>query len=145
MSEAQQPMSPDAITVEVVVAAPIDRAWEAWTAPEHITKWCFASDDWEAPRAESDLRTGGKFVTIMAAKDGSAKFDFGGEFTDVVPQERADYRMGDGRRAHVRFAHEEGGVRVTETFEIEHENPAEMQRAGWQAILENFKKYAESL
>jgi uncharacterized protein YndB with AHSA1/START domain len=138
-------MSAKTITVETVVRAPVEKVWAAWTEPEHITRWCHASDDWEAPRAESDLREGGTFVTVMAAKDGSTSFDFGGVFTKVVPHERIEYRMGDGREVQIAFAPADGGVRVTETFAMESLNSEELQRSGWQAILDNFKKHAESL
>lgn len=132
-----------AITVETVVNAPVERVWECWTAPEHITKWAFAQDDWEAPHAENDVRTGGKFLTRMAAKDKSAAFDFTGVYTDVKKHERIAYDMSDGRHVDILFEKTPGGVRVSETFDPESENSAEVQRAGWQAILDNFKAYAE--
>lgn len=134
---------PIAITVDAVVNAPIEKVWRAWTAPEHIVQWAFASDDWESPAAESDVRVGGTFKTVMAAKDKSASFDFTGMFTVVVPHERIEYDMSDGRHVTTTFAQTPDGVRVTETFDPEHENSEEMQRAGWQAILDNFKKHAE--
>jgi uncharacterized protein YndB with AHSA1/START domain len=134
------------ITVSVTINAPLQRVWDLWTAPEHIVKWCFASDDWEAPRAENDLRVGGRFTTRMQAKDGSAGFDFGGTYTEVEPHAAIAYEMGDdGRKVRVVFAEEGGRTTVTESFDPENENPAEMQRAGWQAILENFRTHAESV
>jgi uncharacterized protein YndB with AHSA1/START domain len=108
-------------------------------------KWAFASADWEASRAENDVRVGGRFLTHMQAKDGSVGFDFTGAYTDVVPHSRMAYKMDDGRAVSITFEETPEGVRVTETFELENENPEEMQRGGWQAILENFKKHAESL
>lgn len=126
-----------------MVKAPIEKVWETWTQPEHITKWAFASSDWEAPRAENDLRTGGKFLTRMQAKDGSSGFDFGGIYTNVEPHKKIEYVMGDGRRVSVDFAETAGGVQITQSFDPESENSEEMQRAGWQAILDNFKSYTE--
>lgn len=138
------PASAKAITVETTVFSPMDRVWSCWNDPAHITQWAFASDDWEAPRAENDLRVGGKFVTVMAAKDGSASFDFNGIYTIVEEHAHIAYTMEDGRTVRVDFLATNGGVTVTETFEMENENSEEMQRAGWQAILEQFKKHAES-
>jgi len=132
------------ITVKSVIKAPMTKVWECWNKPEHITKWAFASDDWEAPHAENDVRTGGKFTTTMAAKDKSASFDFAGIYTNVKNNELIEYDMSDGRHVKVEFAELPEGVQVTETFDPENENPPEMQRTGWQSILDNFKKYTES-
>lgn len=132
------------ITIQTTITLPPEKVWEYWTGPEHIVKWAFASDDWEAPRAENDVRVGGRFVTVMAAKDGGTSFDFSGVYTVVVPAERLEYEMGDGRNVTVQFERVEGGTKVTQTFDPEDTNPIEMQRAGWQSILDNFKKYAES-
>ncbi|MFA9262517.1 MAG: SRPBCC family protein [Undibacterium sp.] len=129
------------ITVEVIVPEEKSKVWAAWTLPEHVTRWCFASDDWCAPRAENDLQVGGKFVTRMEAKDGSAGFDFGGEYTAVDPESRIEYVMEDGRKVSITFERVENGCRVIEMFDPENENPTEMQRSGWQSILENFKRY----
>lgn len=134
-----------AITVETIVNAPIEKVWDSWSQPEHITKWCQASDDWHAPHAENDLRTGGNFSTTMAAKDGSFSFDFGGTYTDVQPYSLIAYGLGDGRKVSISFTKEIEGTKVTETFDPEETNPIEMQRGGWQAILDNFKKYTETL
>ncbi|GAA4315497.1 SRPBCC family protein [Mucilaginibacter gynuensis] len=134
-----------AITVETIVNAPIEKVWDSWSQPEHITKWCQASDDWHAPHAENDLRTGGNFSTTMAAKDGSFSFDFGGTYTDVQPYSLIAYGLGDGRKVSITFTKEIEGTKVTETFDPEETNPIEMQRGGWQAILDNFKKYTEAL
>jgi uncharacterized protein YndB with AHSA1/START domain len=131
------------ITVETLVHAPLEKVWTYWTEPKHVTQWNAASDDWHCPRGESDLRVGGTFVYRMEAKDGSSGFDFGGTYTDVVPHERIAYVMGDGRRVDVSFKQEGEAVRVTETFDAESENSVEMQKSGWQAILERFKKYVE--
>ena len=132
------------ITVTIIVDAPIEKVWDSFTKPEHIVGWAFASDDWEAPMAENDVTVGGKFKTVMAAKDGSASFDFSGVYTLVTPNKQLDYDMDDGRHASLYFTETSEGVKVTETFDPENENPEEMQRKGWLSILENFKKYTES-
>lgn len=133
------------ITVEATINAPVTKVWEVWTLPEHITKWCNASDDWHAPRAENDLRAGGRFTTRMEAKDGSFGFDFGGVYDEVMSNKLISYTIDDGRRTIIIFSPAGSETKVTETFEAETQNPVEMQRGGWQAILNNFKKYAESV
>jgi uncharacterized protein YndB with AHSA1/START domain len=133
-----------AITVEAVIHAPIEKVWECWTKPEHIVQWAFASDDWEAPAAENDVRVGGTFKTVMAAKDKSKSFDFTGTYTNAREQELIEYDISDGRHVKVQFEEIPNGVQITETFEMEKTNPEDKQRSGWQAILDNFKKYAES-
>ena len=135
---------PATITVQSVVKAPIEKVWEFWTKPEHVVHWAFASDDWEAPAAENDLRVGGRFKTTMAAKDKSTSFDFTGVYTSVKEHELIEYDIDDGRHVKVEFAELPEGVKITETFGPENENPEEMQRSGWQAILDNFKKHAEA-
>lgn len=131
------------ITIETTVNAPIEKVWAYWNEPEHITQWAFASDDWEAPSAENDIRTGGKFKTVMAAKDKSSSFDFTGVYTNVVPNELIEYDMEGGRHVKTEFSVVPEGVKIVETFEMENENSEEKQREGWQAILNNFKKYTE--
>jgi uncharacterized protein YndB with AHSA1/START domain len=131
------------ITVETFVAAPIEKVWNSWTEPEHITHWNFASDDWQCPTAANDLRVGGKFSSRMEAKDGSGGFDFGGNYIAVEPHKHIAYVMDDGRKVEITFEEQDNGVRVTEIFDPESENPLEMQRGGWQTILDNFKKYVE--
>jgi len=132
------------ITVETSVKAPIEKVWNVWTTPEHIMQWNNASPDWHTPKAENDLRKGGKFVSRMEAKDGSFGFEFWGIYDEVDHLALISYTMGDGRKAEVSFSAEGNQTKITETFEAESENPIEMQKAGWQAILDNFKKYAES-
>jgi uncharacterized protein YndB with AHSA1/START domain len=132
------------ITVETTISAPIGKVWEFWTKPEHIVNWAFASDDWEAPSAENDVRVGGKFRTVMAAKDKSTSFDFTGTYTAVKEQSLIEYDLDDGRHVRVQFHEIPDGVYITGSFEPENENPEDMQRSGWQAILDNFKKYVES-
>jgi uncharacterized protein YndB with AHSA1/START domain len=132
------------ITVKASVKAPVEKVWKYWNEPQHITRWCAASDDWHAPKAENDLRVGGNFSTTMAAKDGSMSFDFGGVYTQVETNKRIEYTIGDGRKVSIVFTAAGAETRIEETFEAEGTNPVEMQRAGWQAILDNFKKYTES-
>lgn len=132
------------ITVETLVRAPLARVWQAWNTPADIEKWNAAQDDWHTTDSTVDLREGGKFSSRMEAKDGSEGFDFEGVYTKVVPQRTIEYRMGDGREVEVQFAETADGVRVTNTFDAETENPPEMQRAGWQAILDNFGRYVEA-
>ena len=135
----------NAITVQTVVKAPVSKVWEYWNKPEHIEKWAFASDDWEAYGAENDVHVGGKFKTTMAAKDKSASFDFTGTYTQVGEHELIEYTMDDGRKVSVKFESMDGdSTKITESFEPESANSEEKQRGGWQAILENFKKYVES-
>ena len=133
-----------AITVETVINAPIEKVWKFWTEPNHITQWCNASDDWHAPYAENDLRVGGKFKTTMAAKDGSAAFDFEGVYKSIREHELIEYIIGDGREVKIVFSIQGDKTKVVETFETENTNPIEMQRGGWQSILDNFKKYTEA-
>jgi len=131
------------ITVSATVEAPIEKVWEFWTVPEHIMQWNNASDDWHSPKSINDLRTGGKFLTRMEAKDGSMGFDFGGIYDVVIPNDKIEYTMGDGRKVVVDFTDNKNQTTIEETFEAESENSPELQQQGWQAILDNFKKYAE--
>ena len=134
----------NSITVQNTVNAPVEKVWKFWTSPEHITKWNQAVDDWHSPHAENDLRVGGKFVSRMEAKDGSVGFDFGGVYDEVKTNELISFTMGDGRKVSVKFSGSGNQTKLVETFEAENENSVELQRAGWQAILDNFKKYVES-
>jgi uncharacterized protein YndB with AHSA1/START domain len=132
------------ITVETVVKAKLNNVWDAWNSPADIKKWNSAQEDWHTTRSTVDLREGGKFLSRMEAKDGSAGFDFEGTFTRVVPHKIIEYRMDDGREVAVEFVERNGGVLVKETFDAEAENPPELQRTGWQAILDNFRKHVEA-
>ena len=132
------------ITVQNSIKAPVQKVWEYWSKPEHITKWSNASDDWHTPRAENDLREGGKFLSRMEARDGSMGFDFGGVYDEVKEHNRIAYTMGDGRKVEVDFETRGDETNVVETFDAENTHPVEMQRGGWQAILDNFKKYVEA-
>ena len=135
-----QPM----ISVETTITATIDRVWTAYTSPDHVTHWNFASDDWHCPRATGDLHESGAFSSRMEARDGSMGFDFEGIYTTIVERERIEYAFGD-RHAIVSFLPEGDQVRVRVAFEPETEHPVEQQREGWQAILDNFGKYAARL
>ena len=132
------------ITVEAVVNAPVPAVWQAWNDPEDIKQWNAASDDWHTTRASVDLREGGRFSSRMEAKEGSEGFDFEGVYTKVVPEERIEYRMTDGRNVKVEFSPVSGGTFVKETFEAETENDPEVQRQGWLMILNRFAHHVEA-
>lgn len=132
-----------AITVQTTLPTTLEKAWEYFTAPAHITQWYFANDTWHAPAAQNDLRAGGRFSIRMEAKDGSFGFDFEGEYTQVLPHELLAYSLADGRQVYTRLQATPEGVVLTQTFDPENENPQEMQREGWQMILNNLKKYVE--
>lgn len=132
------------ITIETTVQAPVEKVWDTWTQPEHITQWNAASEDWHTPSATNDLRTGGSFTSRMEAKDGSVGFDFGGTYDEVVPHKVIRYTMEDGRQVSVRFDTQGDTTKIVETFDAESQNSVEMQRSGWQSILDNFKRYAET-
>jgi uncharacterized protein YndB with AHSA1/START domain len=136
--------TPMKITVETNVNAEPGKVWDAWNSPDDIKQWNSAHEDWHTTRSTVDLREGGTFVSRMEAKDGSVGFDFGGTYTRVVPGQVIEYRMGDGREVTVEFVEGPGGVLVRETFDAESENPPELQRQGWQAILDNFGRYVEA-
>ena len=131
------------VTIETIVKAPINKVWSAWTSPEDIKQWNAASDDWHTTQSSVDLREGGAFSSRMEAKDGSFGFDFAGIYTKVVTNELLEFTFGD-RAAKVEFLNGENGVLVRETFDAETEHPIEMQRQGWQSILNNFAKHVEA-
>src|SRR5437868_1418325 len=132
------------ITVENTINAPVEKVWQYWTSPEHITKWNYASEDWHTPHAENDLRIGGKFSSRMEAKDGSFGFDFGGVYDDVQTHKRIEYTLGDGRKVVINFSGNGDSTTVEETFDPENTHPVDFQKSGWQTILNNFKKYVEA-
>ena len=136
-------MSAQQIVVTAVVDAPQDVAWTVFTSPEHITQWNFASPDWCCPSADVDLRTGGTYTARMEARDGSMGFDFAGTYDEVEAPRVAALRLEDGRVARTEFSESDGKTTVQTTFDAEDVNPVEMQRAGWQAILDNYKAHAE--
>lgn len=133
-----------AITVETIVLAPVEKVWAYWSEPKYITQWNHASDEWHAPYADNDLRKDGKFKTTMAAKDGSFSFDFEGVYSNVQLHKIIEYGLADGRKVKIEFIANGNETKVVETFDAENDNPIEMQRGGWQAILDNFKKYTET-
>lgn len=133
------------VTVQTIVNAPIEQVWNAWLEPKHIEQWNAATDDWHTPKAVNDVRVGGRFVYTMAAKDGSVSFDFNGSFEEIIEFKKIVTKLDDDRRVWVTFEEHNKVVQVVETFEIEDENSEELQRLGWQAILDNFKKHVESL
>jgi len=132
------------ITIEASINAPVANVWKFWTTPKDIMTWNSASEDWHTTKAENDLRVGGSFSSRMEAKDGSFGFDFGGVYDVVETNKHIAYTLGDGRKVDIRFESNGNTTKVTERFEAETENSVEMQKAGWQAILDNFKKYAET-
>lgn len=132
------------ITVETGINAPLEAVWNGWLTPDDITQWNYADESWCCPWAEVDAVEGGRLRSRMEAKDGSAGFEFEATFSKVVPLQLLEYRLDDGRQVEVVFTDNGQGNRVVETFEAENVYPAEMQREGWQAILNNFKKYIES-
>jgi uncharacterized protein YndB with AHSA1/START domain len=133
------------VTVQTTIHAPMEVVWTSWLEPRHIEKWNAASDDWHTPKAINEIREGGHFIYTMAARDGSVSFDFSGTFVDIIEHKKIVTRLDDDRSVWVSFEDREEGVLLTETFEIEDENSEELQRMGWQAILDNFKKYTETL
>ena len=138
-----EPAKKKSITVQVVVNAPREVVWERWTTPKDIVHWNNASDDWHTPSAKNDLRAGGQFLYRMESRDGKFGFDFGGVYDHVKQYESIRYTMEDGRKVEILFASMRTGTSIVETFEAESQNPPELQRDGWQAILNNFKKHVE--
>ena len=137
-------MKLEPITINTIVAAPLSKTWDCYTMPDHITKWNFASSDWHCPNARNDMRVGGTYLARMEAKDGSFGFDFEAVYTNVVHHNTFSYEFG-GRIATVQFKENGSITEVTIIFDPETQNSPEMQKAGWQSILDNFKKYTESL
>lgn len=131
------------VTVEAIINAPVAKVWEAWNNPEDVKQWNMATPDWHCPSAANDLRVGGKFVYTMAARDGSMSFDFEGVYSAIGDQERIEYAMADGREVVVEFKKLENATQVVEVFDAENMNPVDLQRQGWQSILNNFKSHVE--
>ncbi|USV59299.1 SRPBCC family protein [Aeromonas encheleia] len=132
------------ISVSVRIERPLAAVWKGWNTPASIMAWNAASPEWHCPSSRVDLRVGGRFCHHMAARDGSMGFDFEGTFTEVTPPTLLGYVMDDGRAVRVRFVEEQGSIWVHEEFDVESEHSGEQQRAGWQSILDNFKRYMES-
>ncbi|WP_116107542.1 SRPBCC domain-containing protein [Lewinella sp. IMCC34191] len=137
-------MSAESITVETDVSAPPSETWHYYTESEHVINWNFASEDWHCPKAVNDLRVGGAFVITMAAKDGSMEFDMEGTYDRVEPEEHVAYTLTDKRKVSVDFEGKGETTHVRVTFDAEPSQDRDMQQQGWQAILNNFKRYAES-
>ena len=131
------------IKIEALISAPPQKVWDHYIQPEHITQWNFASDDWCCPHAEYDLRAGGKYLARMEAKDGSFGFDFEAVYEEVIRHEKIVYKLEDGREVITDFEDVADNTRVVTVFDAENQNPEDMQREGWQAILDNFKRYVE--
>ncbi len=134
----------EVITVETTINAPVEKVWEYFSLPKHIMQWNNASDDWFTPSSENDFKEGGKFVNRMEAKDGSMGFDFTGTYQKIIQNEYIEYSITDGRIVKIKFGPEGDGTKITESFDAETTNSADMQKRGWQSILDNFKKYTES-
>lgn len=132
------------IQIEATISSPLPKVWSHWTEPKHITQWNFAVPEWQCPSASNDLRVGGKYAARMEAKDGSFGFDFEAIYDEVVPQKKLTYTIADGRKVTTTFEAQGDSTKVTTVFVAEKQNPIEMQRGGWQAILNNFKKYTET-
>lgn len=137
-------MNYEKITVTATVDASPQKVWDCWTKPQHIVNWNFAADDWHCPKAENDLRVGGTLCATMAAKDESVSFDFKAVYDLVQPNKKLRYVLDDGRKVEVSFEPVGDTTQITETFDAETVNSIELQRSGWQAILNNFKSYTES-
>jgi uncharacterized protein YndB with AHSA1/START domain len=133
------------ITVRTLVNATVEKVWTFWSDPKHIVQWSTASDDWHTTRSENDLRVGGRFISRMEAKDGSFGFDFSGRYDQVDLYRQINYTLNDDRKVEISFIPEGNTTLITESFEAENENSVELQKAGWQAILENFRKHVEGL
>jgi uncharacterized protein YndB with AHSA1/START domain len=132
------------IIIKTTVLADNKKVWEYYTQPQHITKWNFAIDTWHCPTASNDLRNGGKYVARMEAKDGSFGFDFEAIYDEIIENKKITFTMTDGRRTTIGFNSDNNQTEVIVTFDAEQQNSLEMQRDGWQAILNNFKKYTET-
>ncbi len=131
------------ITITAQIKGDLKKVWDYYTLPEHITQWNFADPSWHCPWATNDLRPGGKYVARMEARDGSFGFDFGATYDQIVPKKSFSYTIGDGRKVIVEFKPSGAIIEIIISFEAETQNPLEMQRGGWQSILNNFKEYAE--
>lgn len=138
-------MNTSKITIDSTISATPEKVWNCWTQPNHITQWNFATDDWCCPNAENDLTAGGKYKARMEAKDGSFGFDFEAVYDEIVEHKKIVYTIADGRKVTTTFVQLGGSTKISTVFESEPENPIEMQRNGWQAILNNFKKYVEGI
>ncbi len=136
-------MKSKTITIDTLVKSNAEYVWNSYTEPKHVMNWNFASNDWHCPKVENDLKIGGTYLARMEAKDGSFGFEFKAVYDEIVPWEKISYTLEDGRKVTTLFENIDNGIKVTTTFEAENQNPLDMQKAGWQAILNNFKNYTE--
>lgn len=134
----------NSIKVEVIVDAAVEEAWNHYLNPESVKGWNFASDDWCCPVAENEVKEGGRFVYRMEAKDGSFGFDFSGTFVTIQTNMALEILLDDNRKVRLSFEAKGTKTRVTEVFEAENQNPVELQQQGWQAILNNYKRFVEA-
>src|SRR5690606_23836148 len=132
------------ITIEALIAASPEKVWDYYNSPKHITQWNHASDDWHCPKAENDMKIGGTYLARMDAKDGSFGFDFKAIYDEIIPMAKVAYTLEDERKVVTTFEKQGEQTKVTTVFDAEGMNPIDMQKAGWQAILNNFKRYTET-
>lgn len=132
------------ITIEALIAASPEKVWDYYNSPKHITQWNHASDDWHCPKAENDMKIGGTYLARMEAKDGSFGFDFKAIYDEIIPMAKVAYTLEDERKVVTIFEKQGEQTKVTTVFDAEGMNPIDMQKAGWQAILNNFKRYTET-
>lgn len=133
------------VSVNAIVKADLKKVWDCWTSPECIKQWNQASEDWHTTDAQNDLKDGGKFSSRMEAKDGSMGFDFSGRYDVVAPGSHLEYTLKDNRKVKINFLEKRNGIHVLETFEAESSQPVDIQKEGWQAILNSFKRFVEGL
>lgn len=134
----------EVITIKASINESLQKVWEYWNDINHIVNWSVASDSWHVPFAKNDLQVGGKFISRMEAKDGSMGFDFGGTYDEIIKNKLIAYTLGDGRKVKIEFSIDGDLTKVVESFEAEEINPTKLQKDGWQAILDNFKRYVET-
>ena len=132
------------ISVSAIINADVKKVWDYYTSPEHITQWNYADPSWQCPSASNDMRIGGKYSARMEAKDGSFGFEFEATYTEIAEGKSFTYTMPDNREVNVSFDGDGDTTAISVTFDAENQNPVEMQKNGWQAILDNFKKYTEA-
>jgi uncharacterized protein YndB with AHSA1/START domain len=144
MNNSMETTGKTIITVEATIYASVHQVWKFWTTPEHIIHWNYASDEWHTPWAENDFRVGGSFISRMEAKDGSFGFDFAGAYNEIQLNELIVYTIFDGRKVHISFTPIGNSTTIIESFEAESQHSFELQKSGWQSILDNFKRYVES-
>eukprot|EP01059_Diplonema_ambulator_P002589 TRINITY_DN121_c0_g1_i5.p1 TRINITY_DN121_c0_g1~~TRINITY_DN121_c0_g1_i5.p1 ORF type:complete len:424 (+),score=131.51 TRINITY_DN121_c0_g1_i5:73-1344(+) len=144
-AHAEKAQDSNKVTVEAEINAPLAAVWAAWTTPADIMAWNHANDEWCCPSAEVDLKVGGVYSSRMEAKDGSMGFDFKGVITAVKPESCLSFGLDDGRNVAIDFTDcGNGATKIVEVFDAEKENSVDLQRTGWQSILNSFKAYVET-